>query len=260
MSQRIVREPSGRGSVTSRALSVLDTFEPGREHQTLSDISRRAGLPVATAHRLISELVDWGGLERKGKHYSVGQRIWALGHLAVMQKSLTGVAAPHMQDVLFITQNVVNLFVPEDNDVLLVERMSGSLVKVPFRRVGEKVSYNGSAGGKVLLAYAPDSVVEAVLESPARYTKKTLVSPGEIKRESRRVREQGFATSMEETAEGHYGLAVPITIGDGRVVAAIGVVTLAGPAPVGTVVPVLRIAARAIGRQLTLDDGGVWSV
>lgn len=215
---------------------------------------------MATVHRLIQELVEWGGLQRDGKQYAIGQRIWALGHLAMMQKSLAEVAAPHMQDILFVAQNVVNLFVPEGNDVLLVERMSGSMVRVPFRRVGQKVSYNGSAGGKVLLAHAPDSVLNAVLEAPARYTTKTLVSAEDIRRECRRVREQGFATSMEETAEGHYGLAVPIIVGDGRVVAAIGVVTLAKPAPVGTVVPVLRIAARAIGRQLTLDGGGQWSL
>lgn len=245
-----VQSAAPRSSVTSRALSILGTFERGREFQTLSEISRRAGLPVATTHRLIKELVAWDGLERHGSQYSIGQRIWGLGHLAKVQRSIVEVARPYMQDVLLVTQNVVNLFVPDGNDVLLVERMSGSLVKVPFRRTGDTLSYNGSAGGKVLLAYAAEEKLEAVLESPVKHTENTILRREDILEECRRVRELGYAVSTEETGEGHFGLAVPVMLNQ-RVEAALGVVTLGTPVPAGTVVPVLRIAARAIARQLT---------
>lgn len=245
-------KPASSRSVALRALSLLDTFDRGREQQTLSDMARRAGMPVGTAHRLAGDLVAWGGLERHGTHYSIGQRVWQLGHLAVMQSSIAEIAAPYMQDVLFVTQNVVNFFIqdsPDRDDVLLVERLSGTLVKAPFRRAGERVSYHGSAGGKVLLAHAEETVVQRVLRAPTRFTEHTLTDPQAVRSEIDRVRSQGFAESRQETAVDHYGIAVPVTRTDGRVVGAIGVVTLGKPAPVGSVVPVLRIAARGIARQ-----------
>lgn len=245
-------EPSAPRTVTSRALSLLDTFARGRERQTLSEMARRACMPVGTAHRLVGELVEWGGLERHKGRYSIGQRVWQLGHLAVMQSSIAEIAAPFMQDVLFVTQNVVNFFVPDEDDVILVERISGTLVKVPFRRAGERVSYNGSAGGKVLLAHADDELVQRVIDRPARFTEHTLTQPNGIRAAVDAVRSQGYAESIEETALGHFGIAVPVTLSDGRVVGALGIVTLGKPAAVGSVVPVLRIASRGISRQLEL--------
>jgi cell division septation protein DedD len=50
-------------SVTSRALALLGTFDTEHSVQSLSSMARRAGLPVATAHRLAGDLVAWGGLE-----------------------------------------------------------------------------------------------------------------------------------------------------------------------------------------------------
>jgi DNA-binding IclR family transcriptional regulator len=47
---------SGR-FVTSKVTAILLTFTEGNEH-TLTEISRRAGLPISTAHRLMTELAD----------------------------------------------------------------------------------------------------------------------------------------------------------------------------------------------------------
>lgn len=250
----MTQEHSSR-TVTSRALSLLDTFDRGREQQTLSEMARRAHMPVGTAHRLAADLVAWGGLERRGKGYAIGQRVWQLGQLAVVQHNVVEIAAPFMQDVLFVTQNVVNFFVPDNTDgpdVILVHRLSGSIVKVPFRRTGDRVSYNGSAGGKVLLAHADQQTLEHVLQHPVRFTEHTVTDTVLLRAEIARIKEQGFAVSMQETGIGHYGVAVPVTLHDQRVVGAIGVVTLGKAPSIGSVVPVLRIAARGIARELQL--------
>src|SRR6476661_9306372 len=79
-------------SVTSRALALLGTFDTEHSVQSLSSMARRAGLPVATAHRLAGELVAWGGLEKANGEYRVGQRIWRLGLLAPAQQNIAEVA------------------------------------------------------------------------------------------------------------------------------------------------------------------------
>jgi len=45
-------------SVTSRALGILDAFHSGAPRLTLTEIAERSGTPLATTHRLLSELTD----------------------------------------------------------------------------------------------------------------------------------------------------------------------------------------------------------
>jgi DNA-binding IclR family transcriptional regulator len=51
-------------SVPAKLLSLLDACTEGSAAYTLSELSRRTGLPLTTTHRLIGELERWGGLER----------------------------------------------------------------------------------------------------------------------------------------------------------------------------------------------------
>ncbi|NKX55754.1 IclR family transcriptional regulator [Arthrobacter mobilis] len=237
-------------SVTSRALALLGTFDAQHSAQTLSEMARRAGLPVATAHRLAGELVAWGGLEKRRGEYRVGQRIWRLGLLAPAQQNIAEVAAPFMQDVLFVTQNVVNLFILDGDEVLLVERMSGTGAGAPFKRVGARLSLHGSAAGKIMLAFGPEGLFEAAAAKLEPHTPRTITSPQALAAEVERVRAQGYATTEEEAGPGNYGLAVPVFLPQQQLAAALGVVTRGRPASLGAVVPVLKIAARGIARRL----------
>lgn len=240
----------GAASVTARALALLGTFDSEHSVQTLSGMARRAGLPVATAHRLAGELVAWGGLEKHGGEYRVGQRIWRLGLLAPAQQNIAEVAAPFMQDVLFVTHNVVNLFILDGNEVLLVERMSGTGAGQPFLRVGARLPMHASAAGKILLAYGDKELFTAATEHMEPHTARTITSPAVLAAEVERVRANGYATTAEEAGPDNYGLAVPVLLPNNNVAAVLGVVTKGRPAPIGTVVPVLNIAARGIARRL----------
>ena len=73
-------------SVLSRGLAVLTSFDARHHAQTLSEIASRASLPVATAHRMVGELEQWGALVRRADNkYVIGRRIWDLGLLAPIQ-------------------------------------------------------------------------------------------------------------------------------------------------------------------------------
>src|ERR1044072_948890 len=76
------KEPAAR-SVTGRVLSVLDAFAGEHRRLTLSDISRRTGMPLATTHRLVGELLSWGALERtRSGRYEIGLHLWAVAAMA----------------------------------------------------------------------------------------------------------------------------------------------------------------------------------
>ncbi|GAB4100474.1 IclR family transcriptional regulator [Sinomonas halotolerans] len=239
-------------SVTSRALNVLAAFDQEHPVLGLSEIARRSGTPVATCHRLLGELTDWGALAKTTDgRYQIGHRLWMLGMLAPVQKGLREVAAPYMHDVLFATRHVVNLFVLEGAHALVLERIAGTAVGQPVARVGERLPLHTSAGGKVLLAYAPVPVLELAFGELRQETRYSITEPARLQREIVRVREQGYATTVEEHALGTSGLAVPVFGMGGRVIAALGAVGIgATPPPVQRTLPALQVAAKAIGRAL----------
>lgn len=237
-------------TVTARSLALLGAFGPGRTRLSLSEMARRANLPVSTAHRLVTELVTWGALERVNNEYVIGQRLWKLGLLAPIRQNMAEIAAPYMQDVLFVTHNVVNLFVLEGSRVLLLERISGTRVGAPFRKVGDPLPLHASAAGKVMLAFAGQQLMSQAAKDMVRLTEHTLMTPQDLRVEVEAVKKAGYALSNQEVGMDNYAVAVPVLGPMGQAVAALGVVHQVAPS-VGSVVPVLRIAARGIARSLS---------
>jgi DNA-binding IclR family transcriptional regulator len=79
-------------------LAVIDTFDISHTNQSLSDIARRAGLPLATAYRLVGELVAWRGLARRDDgRYEIGVRLWEVGLVDPLHLRLREVVLPFLQ-------------------------------------------------------------------------------------------------------------------------------------------------------------------
>ncbi|MFC0582799.1 IclR family transcriptional regulator [Micrococcoides hystricis] len=254
-SQKPAAGTTAAASVTSRALRILETFDPAHREQSLSNIARRSGLPLATTHRLVGELVAWGGLEKKASRYQIGQKLWRIGLLASAQQDVAEVAAPYMQDVLFVTHNVVNLFIFDEGEVLLVERISGTNTGEPFRRVGARMDLHSSAAGKLMLAFGAPQLLAGLPEVLPKHTPHTIGSKAELIEHIARIRSQGFATTQQESGLNNYAIAVPVfSQASGHIIAALGIVTQEAMAPIGNVVPVLKIAARGISRSLESGD------
>lgn len=51
-------------SVTTKVLALLGAFDAQHRELTLSELARRAGVSLPTAHRRAAELVEWGALEK----------------------------------------------------------------------------------------------------------------------------------------------------------------------------------------------------
>ena len=115
-----------RPSVTSRALSVLDTFDAAHTRRSLTEIATAAGLPLSTTHRLVAELVAWRGLTRGADgNYEIGRRIWDLGALAAVSRELREAAVPFMQDLAATTGENVHVAVLDGSSALYVDRIAG---------------------------------------------------------------------------------------------------------------------------------------
>lgn len=237
-------------SVVGRALALLGAFDDAHRALTLSELARRADLPVPTAHRIVRELVDAGALARRpGGEYVVGRRLWDLGLLAPVQTGLRQVAAPFLNDIHAATRATVHLAVRDRTQVLYLERVSGRTSVPVVSRVGTRLPMHTTGVGKVLLSHAPEPVQREVLTRLPRLTPYSVTQPARMAEQLDRIRHDGYATTVEEMTLGACSVAVPVVSG-GSVVAAVGIVVPSLKRDRTRLVAALQVAAQGIGRSL----------
>ena len=203
-------------SVTSRVVALLGAFDTEHRALALSDLARRSGLPLTTAHRLVGELVAGGLLARRADgDYVVGRRPWDLGLLAPVQSGLRDVASPFLHDIYAATLATVHLAVRDGDRALYVDRLAGSASVPVVSQVGSRLPLHATGVGKVLLAWAPDDVRAGVLDDLVRVTPYTITRPATLEEQLRRVRREGWAHTAEEMSLGACSVAVPVRSGDG---------------------------------------------
>jgi DNA-binding IclR family transcriptional regulator len=78
------------------------------------------------------------------------------------------------------------------------------------------------------MAFLPEEEIDKIVRSQGlpKLCVNTITDRDELNAELKRIREQGYAQSLEETDLGAWGVATPIRGWEGEVIAAIG---LAGP-------------------------------
>ncbi|GAA3507953.1 IclR family transcriptional regulator [Actinomadura keratinilytica] len=241
-------------SVARKIMAILDAFALGGVRLNLSEICRRAGLPLATGHRLVGELVAGGFLERvPDGTYRIGTRLWRIGSQAPAVTGLRELALPHMEDVYEVTHDNVQLAVLREGRALVVERLRGTRSVPVVTQVGSTLPLHATGVGQVLLAYAPPELLESVLAAGlARHTPRTVTDPGELRDVLARVRRNGYAVTRDDMTVGASSVAVPVRDADGEVVAALSLVARSRSADVRRLLPPLMTAARALSRDVAL--------
>jgi DNA-binding IclR family transcriptional regulator len=244
-------------SVTERVAALLLSFTAEQNAMTLSELSRHAGLPVSTAHRLVGELARCGLLERAGDgRYRVGLRLWEVASTATRAVDLRQAALPFLQELYAKTRENVQLAVLDGNQAVYIERISGPESVHIVSRVGGRLPVHATGVGLVLLAHSPAELQDEVLAAPlARFTRFTVTDPRRLRRMLSDVRRYGFVISDRQIETISVSAAAPIRDRGHRVVAALSVVASARGTDPRTFVPLVRSAAAAISRQLPIVTG-----
>jgi DNA-binding IclR family transcriptional regulator len=246
----MARTPTGE-SVLARAVRVLDAFTADEPALPVGEVARRSGLHVATASRLIAELVANGLLERgAGREVRIGVRLWELGARASPTVSLRDAAMPFLEDVHAVVGHHAQLGVLDGDDVLFVERLSARDAVINYSRIAGRLPLTTSSSGLVLLAHAPRDVQERVLAGPlVPITPAGFRSADQLRTALAQVRHTQSAVLAGHQHPDATGVAVPVRDGSGQVVAALSVI-VPNDGRGSTLVPLLLTAALGISRVL----------
>ena len=250
------RPPQGE-PVVDRALALLDAFDATHPYLTLSELSRRSGIPASSALRLAGRLLEWGALERGADaRFSIGLRLWEVAALTPRGQGLRQVALPFMGDLEEVTRQHVLLAVREGDEALMVERLSSHDAVAALYRPGGRMPLHSTGVGLVLLAYADAAFQERLLGQQLMLEPENVpISPAALRRTLAEIRRDGLATFRRGAPRPIVSVAAPVHDAQGTVVAALSVVVPAEDAEPRLLGLAVRTAARGISRVLGTRRG-----
>ncbi|MCX7982080.1 MAG: IclR family transcriptional regulator [Syntrophales bacterium] len=211
-------------SVT-RALEILEIFQSGAESVGITEVAKHLGISKAAAYALVTTLEKKNFLQQdeNSRRYKLGFKVLQLGALFTNQSELGRAAQPWAVALCDRYGEVVHISVLAKDAALIVHRYEPKEPFLLYPQPGSTMPLNSTAGGKILLAYAPVEVQEKYLNQapfPQR-TPNTIVKKNDLLKEIKNILKQDYAEDREETIVGVSCVGAPIRDKSGRVIAAI---------------------------------------
>ncbi|MFJ3779939.1 IclR family transcriptional regulator [Streptomyces sp. NPDC090075] len=220
---------SAAGNATDKALNLLEAASaPGYPHR-LGDIAAAAGVPKASAHRILQNLVAIGFLASDGSGgYGPGPRIRALAARVTQGCAEDQAMRAELEVLSRRTANTVHMGIRTGDALTYLVKVAGPNPVQESSRVGMQQPLHTTAIGKCVLAGLPDDELGRLVTStglPAR-TENSLTDPAELRAELARVRERGFAIEEEENEIGIRCIGAPVRDTRGTVIGGVSVSTI----------------------------------
>lgn len=234
-----------------RAFRLLTAFDTDTPAQSVSELSERSGIPMSSAFRLASQLVDEGILERlpDGK-YAVGLRLLTIAAAAPRGHGLRALALPYMGDLHRATGQHVQFTVRENHDGVLVEKLSTVNASRVLFEAGARYPLHSTGSGLAILAHAEPEFIDEYLAAPLRHrVGDTPIIVDELRGELEAIQAAGIARYTRAHPEPVDLIAAPV-FSEHRCVASLSVLSSVGTVDMGRVEPAVIAIARVISREI----------
>jgi DNA-binding IclR family transcriptional regulator len=208
-----------------RAVALLKAFTVEHPRRGLADLARALRINKTTAFRLLQALEAEGLVSRAadGAAYQLGPELLTLAGRAQGAQELRDAARAELQSLARATRETATLEVLVGREALVLDEEAGGYRIGARPSVGERWPAHASSTGKVLLAHLADGRrAEVVKAGWPVLTPRTLTGPALV-RALARVRDQGFATAVEELEPDYVAVSAPVRDASGAVVAALSV-------------------------------------
>ena len=243
----------------SRALTLLRLLAQG-DGSRLSDLARAAGLPVSTAHRLLTTMEQQGfaQFEPASSAWHVGRDAFSVGMAYGRRLSFVAPALPLLRRLRDATRETANLGILDDDHLVTVSQVESREIRRALSPPGRRVPVFSSAMGKAILATWRDEDVLALADRAGLppLTSKSLRTRDAALADITRTRARGWALDDEEFNLGMRCLAAVVWSPQGEAACAISISGAAGRLTDDRIAPLGTLVAQA-AEELTALLGGV---
>lgn len=214
--------------VLAKAFEILLCFRRKPQGLALGEISELAHINKSTAHRLLSQMVANGLIERTQEgYYVIGHALFQLGLLAPKPQELRSIAHPVMTELARETGETVNLGILDGSEILAINVIESLHEFRMAAKIGSRRPFHVTAFGKSAAAFLPDAKLEFLLnhirlplEAP---TPNSVSDLARLREELKMIRGRGYAMDNEECVLGVRAVAAPIFAGNGELEAAMSI-------------------------------------
>lgn len=225
-------DDSGTRSSSAAAghvMALLNLFLADNEWRGVRAMGRESGISKSAVQRLASRLTEGNFLEQNPEtgQYRLGVRVFELGMIVSRRGQEELVSRELLQDLVATVGETAYVAVLDGAHSVTTARAESDQAVRAVSPLGARLGAWLVASGKVLLAGMSDeSLRELLPEQLEASTAHTITSRAKLLKQLSEVRKLGWAVATEEYESGLRSIAAPVTMPDGRVVAAISV---AGP-------------------------------
>jgi IclR family transcriptional regulator, KDG regulon repressor len=210
----------------SQGFRILDAVvAAGSDGLPFARVVDATGLPKATVHRQLKELVDLAALsfDASSRRYRGGLHLARLGANLFADFDLRKLVHPHLDALHRETGHVATLGILGSDSGIYIDKIEGRDFGIRLHsEIGKPFPLHCTAMGKVLLAGAdPDLRRKLTGRRLDAYTDFTITDARELRRELRGVAEIGYAIDREEITRGLMCVAAPVVDAHGRTVGAV---------------------------------------
>ncbi len=226
---------SGHGQAVGRALRILELLAPERDGLRVTDIANALQLNKAIVFRILSELVRnrYVAQDPNSQRYVATFTLAAVGLQKLESGNLNEWAQEPLDRLAARTKELVRLAVAEGSSLHWIAKAQGANSGLMVdAAAGKGVQLHATATGKAWLSTLDNDHVRDIISRvglPAQ-TPNTITDIETLLADLETVRQHGFATTTEEMDPGITAVAAPIVRGGGHAGAAVGTVSVAGPA------------------------------
>jgi IclR family transcriptional regulator, KDG regulon repressor len=214
-------------SSLKNALRILNSFSMDEPEKKISEISSSLGLNKSTVSRTMATLASEGFVYKdpETKKYRLGLSILTLSGVVNSSMDIHRESQPILNRLVETLGETAHISVLDHLDVIYLHKVECNHPVRFLTHVGRRNPAYCTSSGKVLLAYSNDDVLDRVIEKGLnKYCKNTITDPKTLRTHLRVVKENGYASSVEEILDGVTSIAAPIFDYRGNVIAALSVV------------------------------------
>ncbi|MDW7644310.1 MAG: IclR family transcriptional regulator [Desulfuromonadales bacterium] len=214
----------------SHALDLLEQFHGDVDELGVTELSKRLKLHKNNVFRLLATLESRGYIEQNKatENYRLGLNALELGQTFIKQMGLLRQAKPILEDIVNDCNETAYVAIFKEGYIVYLDVVETNLTVRVVSRVGSRLPAHCTASGKVHLAYMSDEEIDSILPNSELkgYTPTTYTDREVLKKDLKKIAEQGYAIDNEELDPGVRCLAAPIRDYTRRIV---GAVSISGP-------------------------------
>ena len=211
-----------------RGLDLIELLAKNAEEISLSELSRDAGFSQSTAHRILSSLKARGYIRQNpdNSKYKLSLKLFEIGNMIGRNLDLKKEAKPLLRWLSAKTLESAYLIIIDNDMALCLERIDGNpSIRILTLEVGARQPLHLGAAPKLLLAYLDEKEIDRIIQAIGleAWTAYTTTNPIQLKKELKKIREQGYALSFNDVTDGVAAIAFPVINYKGTVVGSISI-------------------------------------